>query len=77
MAENERTSGTVAEVPAQRERPHRARQRVRGDGEADEEADFPRRRRSYGKPRDRDGAHPVAERRDAEPGQQQSGSTVS
>src|SRR5262249_29173097 len=67
----------VAEVPAERERSHRARQGVGGDREPDEEAELAGRGRPHGKPRDRDDAHAVAEGGDAEARQQPPGARVS
>jgi hypothetical protein len=76
VAEDELTSGTVAEEPAERERPHCAWKGVRGDRKPDEQAHFPGRGCLHGKPRDRDTAHPVAQGRDAEPREQPPCATV-
>jgi hypothetical protein len=66
----------MSQVPAERERPDRTRQSVGGDGEPDEQADAPRRGGSHREPRDRDGAHPVAERGDAEAREQSPCATI-
>src|SRR5262245_36256194 len=77
MAEHERAGGPEAEIPSERQRAEGARQGVGGDRQADEQAESTRRSDAHREPGDRDCAHPVAERGDAEPGQQSPGSTFS
>jgi hypothetical protein len=77
VGDDECACGTSAKVAAECECADRAWKRVRGEREADEQAELAGRRGPHREPRDRDDAHPVAERQDAEPGQQPPGSAVS
>src|SRR6266542_1885208 len=64
--------GSTPHEPGERQRSDHAGQRVRGDRQADVHAELAGRGDPDGEPGDGDDAHPVAERRDAEPGQQPS-----
>src|SRR5262249_25488398 len=77
MGENERPRATATEVLAEGESSRCTRQGVGRQGKPDEESELAGRGDSYGKPCDRDGAHPVAERRDAEARQESPCASIS